>query len=387
MIDRELGKEISICMTEAPIVGITGPRQSGKTTLAQSICPSRPYYSFEDPLIRQRFCEDPRGFLFACKGGAVLDEAQNVPELFSFLQGWVDQDRTPGRFILTGSQNFSLTEKITQSLAGRIALLELHPFSSTELISANRLPETLDEVLFLGAFPPLYSSTWRPARWFSDYTSTYLQRDVRQWAQIQNLETFTRFLSLCAGCAGELFNASRIAMDCGVDGKTVRRWLSILEASYIATLVYPYHSNLRKRLVKTPKLFFYDTGLVAHLLGIQSPEQISLHPKRGALFENWVFVETTKFFRNRGLKTPIYFWRTQDGAEIDFVVEQNLEIWGIEAKSGMSLQTSMTRSLQNVVGFGKNTRRFLVYGGTESCDIHGAAAVPWRDWGAFLQKV
>lgn len=386
MIHREIQSEFETCLREAPVVALTGPRQTGKTTLARALCPDRPYFSFEDPLTRERFIDDPRGFLQSCKDGAVFDEAQHTPDLFSFLQGLVDERPTPGRFVITGSQHFGLSERITQSLAGRVAMLELLPFSAAELQSAGRLGADLDTVLFTGAFPPVHDRNLRPARWFSDYVATYVQRDVRQITQVHNLDTFTRFLRLCAGSVGQLFNASRIAVDCGVDPKTIRNWLSVLQAGYVAVLVPPYYANVRKRIIKTPKLYFYDTGLACHLLGISEPGQLAGHPLRGGLFENWVFAEIAKLFRNRGLKNEIHFWRTHGGQEVDFILEEAGTLLGIEVKSGMSVRPALAGTLVSVLSEwpGRETRGTVVYGGEESGELHGCALLPWRRIGELL---
>lgn len=299
----------------------------------------------------------------------------------------VDARPTPGRFIITGSQHFGLSARITQSLAGRVALLELLPFSAAELESAGRLDADLDTVLFTGAFPPVHDRNLRPARWFSDYVATYIQRDVRQLTQVHNLDTFTRFLRLCAGSVGQLFNAARIAVDCGVDPKTIRNWLSVLQAGYVAVLVPPYHTNIRKRIVKTPKLYFYDTGLACHLLGIREPRQVAEHPLRGALFENWVFAEIAKLLRNRGLASEVHFWRTHAGQEVDFILEDAGTLHAVEVKSGMSVRPGLIGALTSVLSEWRaagKTRGTVVYGGEEAGNVHGCALLPWRHIGRLL---
>jgi predicted AAA+ superfamily ATPase len=388
MIPRAIQAEFEVCRREAPVVAVTGPRQSGKTTLARTSCPNRPYVSFEDPLVRERFREDPKGLLHDCRDGAVFDEAQRVPELFSFLQGMVDERPEPGRFVVTGSQNFGLVEQITQSLAGRVALLELLPFAAAELESGGWLGADLDTALFAGGFPPVFDRGLRPGRWYADYVATYLERDVRQITQVHDLGTFTRFLRLCAGSVGQLFNASRIGADCGVDHKTIRKWVSVLEASYVGFLVPPYHANVRKRVIKTPKLYLCDTGLACHLLGIQEPAQLAAHPLRGALFENWVFAEILKHLRNRGSRQPVYFWRTHGGQEVDFLVEDAGGLIGVEVKSGMSVRPEAGRLLTDVLQEwdGRPRRGTIVYGGAETATLAGCRLLPWRSVGRLWEN-
>jgi predicted AAA+ superfamily ATPase len=381
MIKRNLTKELSICRKEYPVICITGPRQSGKTTLAQAAFSDLPYVSFENLLSRDYFSEDPLGFIHQYREGCVFDEAQHVPSLFSHLQVHVDKNPVPGKFILTGSQHFGLVEKISQSLAGRTAILELLPFSLDELKSGDMLNSNLNTALWTGAYPPIHDRNLRPDRWLSNYLSTYVQRDVRQIAQVHNLDTFTRFMRFCAGSCGQLFNSNRIGTECGVDHKTVRRWLTILQASYVVQLLPPYYRNFKKRIIKTPKLYFYDTGLACHLLGIQNPKQLEHHPLRGPLFENMVFAELAKRQLNRGQRLSMYFWRTHGGQEVDFIIEHGLDVQAIEVKSGMTVQAAMLRSLKNAMALWKEDRiqGWVVYGGDERGDLHGNVILPWSE--------
>jgi uncharacterized protein len=362
------------------VVCITGPRQSGKTTLARMVVKDLPYVNFEDPLTRDFFTEDPRGFLHQYRNGAVFDEVQHVPRLFSFLQTIVDEDPKTGRFVLTGSQHFGSTERLNQSLAGRTAILSLLPFSIRELTQGRMLAENLDRVLWSGAYPPVHDRSLRPDRWYANYIATYIQRDVRQISQIQNLDTFTRFMRLCAGSTSQLINTSRLGSECGVDHKTIRNWLTVLQASYVVGLLPPYFRNFRKRVIKTPKLFFFDTGLVCHLLGILTPDQLTSHPLRGAVFESWVFAELAKALLNSGREMQFYFWRTHGGQEVDFILEHSGHVDAIEVKSGMTVTPAMINSLQNAlstwdVGV---VRSWLVYGGQESIKLAGCTALPWK---------
>ena len=389
MIKRELEEEFQKCLHEYPAVLLTGPRQAGKTTLAKAICGDKQYFSFEDPLLRIQFQEDPRQFLVNCSEGAVFDEAQHVPELFSYLQGIIDETSDCGRFVITGSQQFGLMEKVTQSLAGRIAVLELLPFSTTELKSAGQLSPSIDEALWTGAYPPIYDRQLRPDRWYSNYVTTYVQRDVRQVSQIHNLDQFARFMQLCAANVGQLFNASRIASDCSLSQKTVNNWLSILKAGFIATTVTPYHTNYRKRLVKTPKLYFFDTGLVCHLLGISNISQLASHPLRGAIFENWVFTELSKYIRHRQPLGQLYFWRTVGGQEVDFLLESGGRTLGIEVKSGMSILPKSLRSLQNAMALWptQQSQKAVIYGGSDRLHFSGCDIIPWNQVLQLFQTI
>lgn len=277
-----------------PILAITGPRQSGKTTLSRLIAPELPYFSLEDPDTRALATEDPRAFLRHASDGAILDEVQRAPELFSYLQGIVDADRRMGRFILTGSSQIEVIESITQSLAGRVSLLTLLPFSLAELQDAGRAPTSVDGLLHAGLFPPIHDRPVDPTLWIQDYISTYLERDVRQILNIQDLATFQRFVQLCAGRIGQLLNVSSLAADAGITRITAESWLSVLQASHLVFLVRPWFTNLNKRLIKTPKLYFCDPGLAAWFLGVRAPSHITAHPQRGYLFENWAMTELLK---------------------------------------------------------------------------------------------
>jgi len=388
MVPRTIQPELEKSLREYPVVCITGPRQSGKTTLARMALPDFHYVNFEDPITRDIFNEDPRGFIHQHRDGAVFDEVQHVPALLSFLQVHVDKNPIPGKFLLTGSQHFGMTERISQSLAGRTAMLELLPFSAGEMASARMLADELDPAIWQGAYPPIHDRNLRPDRWYANYMATYVQRDVRQISQIQNLDIFTRLMRLCAGNVGQLVNTVRLATECGVDHKTIRNWLGVLEASYVLTRLPPYYRSFRKRIIKTPKLYFFDTGLACHLLGIQSPAQLATHPLRGALFENWVFAELFKSIKNKALSAHIYFWRTHGGQEVDFIIEHGQRIDGIEVKVGMTVHPTMLRSLNNTTSGwkGGNMRTWVVYGGKDFMNIGKSVVVPWRRTGYPLQE-
>jgi predicted AAA+ superfamily ATPase len=379
VIRRDIQKELLECSREYPVVCLTGPRQSGKTTLARTAFAKHRYVTFEDPIGRSYFIEDPVGFLEQHRDGAVFDEVQHVPELFSHLQGLVDEDPVAGRFVLTGSQHFGMTERITQSLAGRAAILELLPFSVDELRRGRFLADNLNGAMWNGCYPPVHDRGLKPERWYRNYVATYVQRDVRQISQVHDLDLFTRFMRLCAGSVGQLLNNSRLATELGVDSKTVRSWISVLQASYILQLLPPFHRNFRKRVVKTPKLYFFDTGLVCHLLGIQEPGQLGEHPLRGALFENLVFDELAKSLVNQGEPAQLYFWRTQGGQEVDFVVETGDTVLSVECKSGMTVKTDVVASMEHTIAHWKGTpvRLSVVYGGGRTTRIRDCSIVPW----------
>ena len=302
MINRIAEKTIRTLLRGFPVVTITGPRQSGKTTLARAVFKNKPYASLEEPDLRQAAQDDPRSFLARYPKGAVLDEVQRCPAILSYLQTMVDTEGRMGLYILTGSQQFGLMSGITQSLAGRTAFVELLPFATPELIAANKLLANIDDMLLTGCYPPIYDRKLEPFSWYSAYVTAYVERDVRQMLKIHELETFHRFVRLCAGRTGQLLNLSSLATECGITHNTAKAWISVLEASYLVFLLRPHSVNFSKRLVKMPKLYFYDTGLVAWLLGIRTMEQMITHPLRGSLFETFIISELVKSKLNKGEK-------------------------------------------------------------------------------------
>lgn len=373
-----------------PVLTITGPRQSGKTTLSRMLLPDAPYFSLEDPDIRAFATEDPRGFLRQAADGAILDEVQRAPALFSYLQGVVDAERRMGRFILTGSSQFELIETITQSLAGRSAMLTLLPFALGELQAVGRAPATVDQLLYAGLFPPIHDRPVEPTVWLQDYIATYLERDVRQILKIQDLATFQRFVQLCAGRIGQLVNISSLATDAGISRITANAWLSVLQASHLVFLVQPWFSNLSKRLIKTPKLYFCDSGLAAWLLGVRKPDHLTAHPQRGALFENWVMTELLKAQANCGLKPSLHFLRDKQGREVDALVETSpMEIQAVEVKSGETVASDFFDGLsywrENLQG--RELTPWLVYGGSGRQDRSQATALPWNDLSPLIQRL
>ena len=315
-----------------PVVVVTGPRQSGKTTLARAALPSHAYVSLEDPDVRRRVAADPRGFLGAFEAGVVLDEAQRVPELLSYLQTMVDEDRRPGRFIVTGSQNLLLTAAVSQSLAGRAGYLELLPLSYAEAAPTFDAM-SLDELLWRGAYPAIHSTDVAVTDWHASYVASYLERDVRDISRVADLLQFQRFMRIMAARCGQLLNLNAVANDLGVAQTTARDWLAVLEATYVVFRLPPYFGNFGKRLVKTSKLYFHDTGLAAWLLGIHDPATMNSHPMRGALFENLCITEHAKHLRHTGAAGTAYFWRDNIGNEVDLLVDKGGRLWPIEFKS------------------------------------------------------
>lgn len=376
-----------------PVVTLTGPRQSGKTTLAKAAFPGHTYLSLELLDQRRYAQEDPRGFLAALRGPAILDEIQHVPDLMSYIQGLVDESPVPGRFVLTGSQNFLLMSKVSQTLAGRSGILNLLPFSRAELEDQPQpeptTPATLFgnretrldlwETLHTGFYPRIHDRRIPASVWLPDYVQSYIERDVRSLSNIGDLNLFARFLSLCAGRAAQLLNYSNLASDCGISVDTARRWLTVLNTSFIVFLLPAHHRNFNKRLVKSPKLFFYDTGLLCHLLGIREPDQIPTHPLRGSIFENHMVAETAKAYLHHRRIPPLFFWRDQSGHEIDLLIEDADRLYPVEIKSGLTLSSDMTDNLlwwTTLTGQPPETAT-LVYGGDQHASRRGVTVRPW----------
>ncbi|ALO17357.1 hypothetical protein L21SP5_03762 [Salinivirga cyanobacteriivorans] len=381
MIKRNLADKLKYFVSKYPIVTVTGPRQSGKTTLIKSIFPDYEYVNFEDPDMLLLAQEDPRLFLSQYSNKVILDEAQRLPELFSYLQSHTDKANKEGMYIISGSQNFLLMEKISQTLAGRTAILKLLPFSKRELANTSIKLKTPDEHIFNGGYPRLYDKKIDPIDFYPFYIQTYIERDVRQLQNISNLLQFNRFVKLCAGRIGQLLNLSSIANECGITQPTAKAWLSILEASYIIYLLKPHHKNFNKRLVKTPKLYFYDTGLACSLLGIQNHSQILTHYLRGGLFENWMIMELIKKHFNNAKEPHIYFWRDNTGNEIDLLIENDLQIEAYEIKSGSTYNKNFFKGLQYWDKLNnKKTAGSVIYGGNKSMETPYGKLISWQDW-------
>lgn len=381
MIERDLTPRIQDAAQRFPAVTLTGPRQSGKSTLCRELFGHLPYVSLEAPDTREFARSDPRGFLAQYSAGAVLDEVQRVPELPSYLQGLLDADPTPGRWILTGSQNLALLESVSQSLAGRSAVLHLLPLARSEVLRFPRHPASLEEALFAGGYPRIFDRDLDPSDWLRSYVATYVERDVRSITNVGDLTTFQRFVELCAGRTAQLLSYSGLAADCGVSQPTAKAWLSILEVSFLAFRLPAFHTSLRKRLVKMPKLHFYDTGLACWLLGIRSADQLRSHPLRGALFESWVVSEILKYRMNRGEPRGLYFYRDRDQAEADLVVECADRTVLVEAKSAATPSRSLLdggrRVQKQLAGSPKAVEVVVAYGGVDEQRRTEGTFLPW----------
>jgi hypothetical protein len=381
MIARSLGKKILSLAKTFPVVSLTGPRQSGKTTLVRALFPRYAYVNFENLNDRAAVEEDPIRFLKAyAQKGVVIDEAQKLPELFSYLQVVADESGEMGKFILTGSQNFLLLEKITQSLAGRVAVLHLMPLGLNELDKAGFRKQEIDGLLFTGAYPVLYDRNVAATDYYPSYIQTYIERDVRNIRNIGDLSAFQRFVRLCAGRTGQLLNLSSIGDELGINYKTVSSWISILEASFIVFLLKPYHKNFNKRIVKQPKLYFYDTGVLCSLLDIQSPDQLRSHYLRGNIFETFVVAEYIKQRYHAGVRSNAYFWRDNTGHEIDLLLEDAGSYRAVEIKSGETLAADLFKGLdffRKISGLPADNC-FLLYGGTKDYVRQSGRAVGWN---------
>lgn len=383
MIHRDLLPILLRWADVYPVVTLTGPRQSGKTTLCKGAFPDKPYVSLEPLETRSFALEDPRGFLGQYPMGAVLDEVQHVPGLLSYIQDLVDRDPAPGRYVLTGSQHFGLSDAVSQSLAGRTAVLHLLPPSLTELRRFPTAPKDLFSTLFMGAYPRIHDRGIPPERWLADYVATYVQRDVRQVLNVGDLLGFTTFLRLCAGSTGQELNLSRLGADAGISQPTAKAWLSAMESSFLCFRLGPWHTNLRKRLVKAPKLHFYDTGLVCHLLGIRNARQLETHPLRGPIFETWVASEVVKIHLHQGLEAPAFHHREVSGAEVDLVLQDPDRTRLVEFKSGRTLDASWLKLLlraKETLEAGSPGQVFepiLVYGGDQQQVRSGVQIRPW----------
>lgn len=378
MIQRKAASELKNLAKQYKAVGITGPRQSGKTTLVRSVFKNKEYVSLENPDTRSFALEDPRGFLSQFPDGAILDEVQRTPELFSYLQQILDDKNLPGLFILTGSNNFLLQENITQSLAGRIGQLTLLPFSLPELESNS--PHNLNEFLFKGMYPPLYDQNFEITKWYANYIHTYIERDVRQIKNISNLIVFERFVKLCAGRTGQLLNMNSLAIETGVDSKTIASWIGVLESSFIVFRLLPHHQNFNKRVVKMSKLYFYDTGLACALLGFSNSSQLMHHPLRGSLFENFVITELLKKRFNSGKSNNLFFWRDNTGHEIDVLSEDQNRLAPIEIKSGETITPEYFKGINFWNEISGNEGGKIIYAGDNyQKRSNGIEVISWQE--------
>lgn len=390
LIHRNIQPILQEIAHQFPVIGLLGPRQSGKTTLAKETFPHHTYISLEDLDVRARAQEDPRTFLasYANPQGLILDEIQHVPTLLSYIQTQVDQTRVPGYFILTGSQNILVSEAVSQTLAGRIAVFTLLPLSISELNADGLLPLSIEDLIFRGSYPGLYAYQIDRHIWYASYTLTYLERNLRQVIMVKDLTTFHRFLKLCAARIGQLLNVSSLATDCGIKLKTAQEWLSILQASYIIFLLSPHYKNFNKRLVKTHKLYFYDTGLACSLLGIETADQLQNHYLRGGLVESLVISNFYKATYNCGELPSIYFWRDNHGHEVDCLIERGERLIPIEIKAGKTVTTDYFSGITywlSLAGTDPNDA-YVVYTGLENQKSKQGQAVSWKDAEGIVSK-
>jgi predicted AAA+ superfamily ATPase len=365
-IQRDIQPLIEQALQKYPIVALTGPRQSGKTTLCKILRPNYAYVNLEDLSMRGFALEDPKGFLETYKSGVIIDEIQYVPDLFSYLQVYTDERQQNGEYLITGSQNFLMMERISQSLAGRVALFNLLPLSITELRTSSLLPENWEETIFHGGYPRKWIQKIESADFYENYLRTYVERDVRLIKNINNLDLFQKFIQLLAGRVGQQFNQLSLGNELGIDNKTVNAWMNLLEVSFIAFRLQPYYQNFGKRVVKTPKVYFYDTGLLAFLLGIRSANQIQLHFAKGALFENFAIVERTKYAWNFKSQEKFFYWRDVTGNELDLIIERGLNLIAVEIKAGKTINNDFFKGLQMFSKMARLAQTILIYGGNQS---------------------
>ena len=378
MVIRELGNKLKEMAEKFPVIAVTGPRQSGKTTLCKQLFSDYQYVSLENPDDRLFAENDPRAFFETYSSRVIIDEIQNVPQLFSYIQELVDKSGEVGQFILTGSQNFLMLEKISQTLAGRVYISHLLPLSNREISQKHQ--QDLSSTIFKGGYPRIYDRDINPLDFFPSYTQTYIERDVRKMLNIKDLSLFSAFLKLCAGRVGQLFNASSIANELGVDYKTIQSWISLLEASFVIYKLQPWHVNFNKRVVKTPKLYFYDTGLAVYLLGIRSTEEINIHFAKGSIFENYCISEHLKTKWNKGETERCYFWRDNVGNEVDLLIDNGTSLSIVEIKSGKTIKDDFFKGLIYFEKIAKNytTNKYLVYSGDSTRKQYDTQILSWN---------
>lgn len=396
MFTRQMKSTIKL-YKKFPVIAILGPRQSGKTTLAKATFAKHAYVSFENPRTREFAQNEPEKFLLTHKNdyGIIIDEFQNVPQILSYIQLDVDSQKRNSYFILTGSQNFLMNQTITQSLAGRVAMLTLQPLSLQELIKNKILPNNVSEVIFNGFYPRLYDEHFTPERLYPSYLQTYVERDVRQIVNIGDLGAFQKFLQLCAARIGNLLNLSDLASVCGISTTTARRWISVLEASYIIFLLEPHYKNFNKRLTKMPKIYFYDTGLACNLLRIKSAQDLLIDQYWGSLFECFVIADISKQYFNKGQRPPIYFWRDKNGRiEVDCLIDDAGKLYPIEIKGSEAIASDFFHGLTQwtALALGNKTAKnmvgnnFLVYAGEQTQTRTAGTAIGWEKVGQLIQK-
>lgn len=379
IIQRNILEEAQLLSGQFRALSIIGPRQSGKTTLCKLLFNNKPYVSLENPNTQAKATDDIELFLKQFPEGAILDEVQRVPDIFRHLQELLDSKPKRCQFILTGSNNFLLQEQISQSLAGRVGYLQLLPLSYSELQNANLASANVNKQILAGGYPEIWDQNLIPGKWMASYAQTYVQRDVRLLRNITNLGDFNRFISLCANRAGQLINREEMARGIGVDTKTIQAWLSVLESSYIIYLLQPWYNNMNKRIIKTPKLYFYDTGLLCYLLGITSLSGLEKHPMYGNIFENWIITEIKKNRFNAGINEGLYFFRDSTGNEIDLLMEKEGNTIAIEIKSSKKINSGMISGLRYWKKNNPGGQGLLIYGGEKEDNLEeGIHSVNWK---------
>jgi len=382
MIKRDMTKKLKDMACKFSVLAILGPRQSGKTTLVKDVFKKHKYVLLEDLDVVEMAESDPRGFLemYHNKEGIIFDEIQNVPSLLSYIKTYVDEYKKPGYFVLTGSQNFLLNQAISQTLAGRISLFTLLPLSINEMEKAKRLPEKIEKAIFWGCYPRIYDEGLEPTDWYPDYIKTYLERDVRQIKNVTNLTTFQRFVKLCAGRIGQLVNFTSLGNDCGISTSTAKEWFTVLEASYIMFSLQPHYRNFSKRLVKSPKIYFYDTGLACSLLGIKTSEQVDSHYLRGGLFESYMLSDLMKQFYNKKMEPPMYFWRDKMGHEVDCIIQDGQDLTPVEIKAGKTVTQSYFTGLDywNSISGSDPKSSYVIYAGDQLQKRSNGTVIGWK---------
>lgn len=388
MINRTLEDKIRELSTQFPVIEVTGPRQSGKTTLVKKCFPDYEYYNLEDPNTRSLIESDPKQFVNPDKTRIIFDEVQRFPDLLSYIQVTVDETGLAGEYVISGSQNLLLSEKVSQSLAGRVAIATLLPFSNQELKSVDLLSPDAFSQIQKGYYPRIYNQSMDPVDFYGSYLATYVERDVRQIKNIGDISTFQRFMQLLAGRVGQLFNANSLANDLGVDSKTVKSWLNILEASYIAYRLPPYFANYGKRLIKSSKVYFYDVGLLAYLLGVDTEAEINTHFARGGMFENLVISEVKKLITNHGYNIRPYFWRDSNGNEVDLLLDRGSSIDAIEIKSSSGFKSEFTKGLEywDSLDHKLGGSKFLVYNDDMQQQVKSTQLVNWAQLHEFIKQ-
>lgn len=379
MYDRFLRSKIAETLQNYQVVSLLGPRQSGKTTLAKMVGENFDYYNLEDLSFRSRLIEDPKGFFSHLKNDVIIDEVQEWPDVLSYIQVFVDKDDWNYRLILTGSNSLTMSEVISQSLAGRTRIFQILPFAYAEL-PVDKRPKSISEALFTGLYPRIYWQDLEPSEWISSYVQTYIQKDVRQIINVENLMLFDRFLRLLAGRVGQLLNYSTLASEVGVSVPTIKNWISILEASYIVYQLWPHHQNFNKRIIKSSKIYFYDTGVVSFLLRVHEASVLEQHPLRGSLFENWVVTEKIKSCYNQGFESSYYFWRDQHGHEVDLVQDRGTHLYLSEIKSSSTFHPSFSENLIWLNALQNRSDGEIIYGGDEDFTFKNFQIRSWKNF-------